>query len=730
MGPDSIERFEIEGFRCEAPVEAGLSDPHAAALRVADPANATDTVHWGRNYLYGVALDGAAGPIEAVVKLFRNQGWRRRLDRRLKGSKAERSWAMARAMRSKGVRTPEPLLLLESAEPEGPSIFVTRRVEGATEARYMFRALKASTFSESFPWLDAEELPRAIARLARQMHDAGFWHRDFSIGNLLVRRGEDGAVEIDLIDLNRARELGSVGVGRRTRDLSRLGFYDETLDRLFLDTYWEGRTSGLGFKRALYRFYRWTYLARVEGKKSIRAVTGGIAGKLFLRKPYAHIPPPPEDADKRNKAVWDELSDQPHQHASRSERLRVRLGDMGSHLRAVSVAAAAMPRAHRRYRQLEAGAWSKERPWPGVGVGIAVSGPGDRLPVEATVEAVTDLGVDQVLLRFHPWEESWDDGIVLAGALAERGVDLTFALPQVRDLVRDPERWRAAVGELGSRLLPLGKRFQIGQAINRSKWGLWNYAEYVELMNGAAQTLRELGKVEILGPGVIDFEPHALASALNYPGVDSVDIVSSLLYVDRRGAPENEQLGFDALAKAALFRAIGETARSGADRYWITEFNWPLWEGPHSPAGRSVSVDEERQASYLVRYCVPILGSGFAERAYWWQLEARGYGLVEPRGETGGPRRRPACSALATLQEQLAGATALGPVSLTEGTAAYRFAVQEGGETVVAWSLGDAADVSLPGSAVRAVDREGRELEAGSPNVRLTAAPAYYQLEA
>ena len=80
---------------------------------------------------------------------------------------------------------------------------------------------------------------------------------------------------------------------------------------------------------------------------------------------------------------------------------------------------------------------------------------------------------------------------------------------------------------------------------------------FAALATTATEVLRGLGGVEILGPGIIDFEPHALAAALNYPGTPSFDIVSGLLYVDRRGAPENRQLGFDALGKAAMMRSIG-----------------------------------------------------------------------------------------------------------------------------------------------------------------------------
>ena len=721
------EPFTIEGFRGEVSRAAGLARPDVAALKVSDPANAVETIHWGRNYLYSLTLDGVDGSIPAVVKLFRNQGWRRRLERRLKGSKAERSWSMALAMRARGICTPEPLLLLESERPDGPSIFVSRRTEDFVEARYLFRALRSSALSSEYPWVEERTLARRIGRTARQLHDAGFWHRDLSIGNLLIKPAGDGGLEVVLIDLNRARRQNRVSLSQRTRDLSRLGFYDAELEERFLEAYWEGRRSGFGLKRFLYRFYRSLYIGRVEGKKGLRGVTRSAGRKIFLRQPYAHIPAASADAGMRDKSVWDELSDQPHQHASRSERLRVRLADSASHLRAVSVAIAAAPRIRRRYQELLTDLWSDAIAWPGVGVGV---GPRSGRPADI-VAALEALGVEQALLRLHPWEDDRTAEEDLARALAARGVDLVFALPQVRDLVRDPVRWRSTVSEIGGRLLPYGNRFQIGQAINRSKWGLWNYREYVDLVTAAEQELRALGDVEILGPGVIDFEPHALAAALNYPGIGRLDTVSSLLYVDRRGAPENEQLGFDALDKATVFRAIADTARGGAPRYWITEFNWPLWEGPHSPAGRSVAVDEETQADYLVRYCIPILASGVAERVYWWQLVARGYGLLDP-GEDG-TRRRPAFHALATMLAELRETTCEGPTSLGEDAVlpvrAYRFSHPEKGEALVAWSLGAAVEVALPRPARRIVGRSGEAVAPPHDTVRLSGAPVYVWLE-
>ena len=54
-------------------------------------------------------------------------------------------------------------------------------------------------------------------------------------------------------------------------------------------------------------------------------------------------------------------------------------------------------------------------------------------------------------------------------------------------------------------------------------------------------------------------------------------------------------------------------------------------------------MDEETQADYLVRYYLLTLGTGLVERVFWWQVVARGYGLVDP-ADPASPRRRPPSS--------------------------------------------------------------------------------------
>ncbi|RMH21844.1 MAG: hypothetical protein D6696_04905 [Acidobacteria bacterium] len=671
--------------------------------RLIDPASALDTVHWGRNYLYRARLETAAGPLEVVVKQFRNHGWRERRRRRRGAGKARRSWLGARAFAAAGIPTAAPLALIESRRADGPSFFVSRYLAGALEARYLLRAANAGTFGEAFPEIDFEAFLEALGATLRRMHEAGLFHRDLSIGNVLLLPppAAVAAPEIAIVDLNRSRRLRSLSAARRTRDLCRLAIFTRPHQRRFLRAYWGA--DGLTRRRwLLYLLYHHGFRFKIAAKKRLRGAVKRLWQALAPRRAHVHIPSAPAGARARDKSVWDPLSDQPHQHAGRLEKLLVRTADAPSHLRQLTTFAAATPRIWRRYRELCRELYRRPVAWDGMGVAVR-PWPADP---EALRRAIADLGCRNVLLRLHPWAERHDDEEALARTLAEEGYDLTFALPQNRELVRDPARWRAAVEELGERFAPYGRRFQVGQAVNRSKWGVWRYGEYLELLAAAAEILRRRPGVEILGPAVIDFELHVTAALVNLPGGVPLDALASLLYVDRRGAPENRQLGFDTVGKVVLCRAIADTARCCAPRSWITEVNWPLWEGPHSPAGRAVAVDEATQASYLARYYLLALSTGLVERVYWWQLVARGYGLVAPRDD-GRLRRRPSYDAFATLARTLEGSRFVGRLAAPAGAFLYRFEHPRDGVIVVGWSRDGAIPASLPAPIESLVEQDG-----------------------
>ncbi|MEZ5330692.1 MAG: lipopolysaccharide kinase InaA family protein [Thermoanaerobaculia bacterium] len=715
------EPFQLEEVRGEVSSEWRPTDLAAAVERLTDPARARETVHWGRNYLYSTLLETEGGEIEVVVKQFRNRGAKKRLRRRLEGSKAEKHWRAAKALTAAGIATPDLVLLIESLDAEGPSFVVTRRLEGALEVRYYLRAVNAGR--NDYPQLPLADFLDALAVSLRRLHDAGVWHRDVSVGNLLVELDETGGRPlVHYLDLNRARLGRRLTVWKRTRDLCRLRIFDPAQQRRFLDRYWEGRSRGMAWKRFLYALLHKSFLWRTDFKDWLRRPFRGLGP----RTAHAHIPDAAAGASARDRTVWDRLSDQPHQHTGRLGRFGVRLADAGTHLAETAAFLRASPRIWRRYRSIQRELYAAPSSWSGVGVAVR---PWPRDP-EGLLEALEELGVRDLYLRLDTWDEGARDAEEeLARELSARGYQLAFGVPQDRMLVREPERWEEALREIARRFTPYGRHFQIGQAINRSKWGVWNYDEYRELLARAERTLREHPGVELLGPAVIDFELYATAAVLNMPwNGHRLDAVSSLLYVDRRGAPERTQLGFDTVGKVALVKAIAETSRNSGPGSWITEVNWPLWEGPHAPAGRKVAVSEETQADYLARFYLLTLGTGLVERVFWWQLVARGYGLVCPE-EDGTLRRRPSFLALRTLAERLAGTTFVGPAKVPSPAHVYRFETREGTTRIAAWSSGDRVTAPLSAPIRSALDRDGRPVDlAGRRRVELTGSVLWLDL--
>ncbi|MEM1180671.1 MAG: lipopolysaccharide kinase InaA family protein [Acidobacteriota bacterium] len=724
MTDRSTQSFDLDQWRGEKESRIQWGDLGAVIDRLIDPGSARETLHWGRNYLYVTELQLPNERLEVVVKQFRNQGAKRALDRKLRGSKAERSWLRAWQYLEAGVPTAAPLLWIESKEPQGPSFFISKHLGDTVEARYLLRARNVGHDSEDIPGFDFERFFDSLGRGLRQMHRGGLFHRDLSIGNVLVPKDVTAPDPEDLyiIDLNRSRRRARLGPLARARDLCRLKIDHAADQRLLFDGYWGGEAP-LG-AWTLYRLSRWAFLAKIDGKKKVRAPFKRFTHWL-PRTTHAHIKPAPEGASVRDKIVWDHLSDQPHQHASRLQKTWIRLLDFPSQGRHLGVALLALPRILLRYRRLKSSLLDGPVEWPGAGLCVR---PYPEAP-EELLAAIDELGVRQVLIRLHPWQEEHGPEEELAKALHGRGLEIAYSLPQNRDLVRDTELWRRRIAELARLFIPYGRIFQVGQAVNRSKWGIWRYGEYLKLARIAAVELRAAGDVMVLGPAVIDFEPYATASMINQRGCPPLDGVASLLYVDRRGAPENEQAGFSGQDKALLCRAMAETARRSKPRSWITEVNWPLWEGPHSPAGRKVSVDEPTQADYLARFYLLALATGAAERVYWWQLVARGYGLMVPEAESTALRRRPAFLALRTLEAQLRGRRLVGMLPSPERSYLMRFVDGDGGELIVGWCADGDGEVELPAAPVEAFGQSGERVAAGDGRcVKVDQSVRYFRI--
>ena len=338
---------------------------------------------------------------------------------------------------------------------------------------------------------------------------------------------------------------------------------------------------------------------------------------------------------------------------------------------------------------------------------------------EEILELLRELGVDRTLVRIPSWErDKLGDFEIFYDFLKENSIELMLALLQQREDVLDSEKWQQFLQEVFSAFSHKCAYFEVGHAWNRTKWGVWDHKEYLQLAH-AAFSAAEGSDAKLVGPAVIDFEFHVYAPLLRFLPFDKI---SSLLYVDRVGAPENTQFGWDLSRKVSLLKAIVDScAKKGRD-LWITEVNWPLeGTGKYSPAAGRPNVSEEDQADFLVRYYILALCSGFVERIYWWQLAAPGYGLVDSREKTW--RKRPSFFAFKTLIEFLKDSIYEG--QFTEPGARIFVFCKKKEVFAVGWTTGEAFEYSFPGRLLRIVNRDGEEIPLNGNKVVLDSSPKY-----
>ena len=171
--------------------------------------------------------------------------------------------------------------------------------------------------------------------------------------------------------------------------------------------------------------------------------------------------------------------------------------------------------------------------------------------------------------------------------------------------------------------------FQIGNSINRKKWGFLSIDEYFSFFKVAYDLKKnKYNKIELLGGNIIDFDIPFFARSIFHLKSLFYDGVATQLYVDRRGSPEKTQFGFNTLAKINAYAALADASFKTSNDIHITEVNWPLSDFKPWAPSKNHLIKESLQSSYLVRYYLLMLASGKVKKCYWHQLVAPGYGLV------------------------------------------------------------------------------------------------------
>jgi hypothetical protein len=248
------------------------------------------------------------------------------------------------------------------------------------------------------------------------------------------------------------------------------------------------------------------------------------------------------------------------------------------------------------------------------------------------VAMIEELGVKRLLIRI-PLADIENIERYVKFIQHFRAKKLLVTILQDRRHINDPALLKQSLYTIFNALDGIVQHYQIANAVNRRKWAFTSLDEYLEFFATAQQIKQaHFPDIKLLGASIIDFELPDFTRALFHLKPVQYDGVASLLYVDRRGAPENKQFGFDLISKISLFHSLMTTSKKSKNELWITETNWPLsGTEPFAPALGHCMVNEEDQAKYLVRYYLLMFASGKVTACFWHQLVAPGYGLIDNR---------------------------------------------------------------------------------------------------
>lgn len=151
----------------------------------------------------------------------------------IRAPKGRRAFDYPARLLSKGINTPEAIALIEERNAVGLlgySYFVSVRCDYGHTLYEMGNA-RAEEY---------EVVAEAVGRYAAEIHEKDVLHRDFTPGNILWQRREDGGFDFCLVDINRMY-FGPVSPKRGVRNITHL-WGPKRFTQLLVRAYAEARS--------------------------------------------------------------------------------------------------------------------------------------------------------------------------------------------------------------------------------------------------------------------------------------------------------------------------------------------------------------------------------------------------------------------------------------------------------------------------------------------------------
>ena len=326
--------------------------------------------------------------------------------------------------------------------------------------------------------------------------------------------------------------------------------------------------------------------------------------------------------------IWDNYSDQPHVIKDKAYKKAMRKKHLKDFIKLFFSSIFILPIAIFFMKFFRGKNEVSSEEFYGIGVNL------DKGEIQH--ELVEELGVKNLIIRFPLRDIKNIDLYVEFAQKFNKTTKKNILLNIIQDRqnIQNPKLLKENFELIFTKFATLVNEYQIATTINRAKWGFFSVQEYLNFYK-VAQDLKEekYPNIKLLGPSVIDFEYYYNVRAMfNFQNI-KYDIVSSLLYVDRRGSPRNTQYGFfDTKNKIDLLYSLVKLSNKCRNEIYITEVNWPISNtAPYAPTSEKECVSLEDYTKYMLDYFKIARDSKKIKRVYWHQLVAPGYGLVDNR---------------------------------------------------------------------------------------------------
>ena len=555
-----------------------------------------DVIKNDRNVIKNLRFDD----VDTVIKSFKTPNFvQGMIYKFVRKTKAERSYEHSLILNKMGIKTPEPLCYIEVFDRFRlrQSYFISRKID------YDF-TLEFATQKEA---KNHKDILKSFIDFTYKLHKKNIMHLDYVVGNICVKKIDKG-YDFFLVDLNRLYK-GIVKSKKGIKNLKRIS-KDPEIIKILAEEY-ANKSSG-----SLSDF---TYYL----KRSVNRNLKRSKLKRFIKNIFAKDLRVP-----RSSYAWDYHSNQPHVLNNKKLKKKIALMAWFANLKILFASIYALlvgPYFYIKNRGFS------EKMIDSFGLCVNLDMPVESQKIinnEELIEMINELGVDNILVRipladfdnikkYIDFIRNLDDKNVLVSIL------------QDREHIEEKYLTKQRLDYVFTRLSDKVKTFQIGNSINRKKWAFVSVDEYFSFFKIAYDLKRnKFPQIKLLGSNIIDFDlPFFSRSIFHFKSI-FYDGIATQLYVDRRGSPEEKQLGFNTLKKIKAYAALARASRNTTNDLYITEVNWPLQNMQRWSPSAEYLIDESLQSRYLIRYYLFTLASGEIKKCYWHQLVAPGYGLV------------------------------------------------------------------------------------------------------